>query len=104
MANRDLDYHGKVITVRSEDPGDSLVVGQTIIDCQGGIEDSHRGIWVPLLRRFKLCYKWYNNFVVVMPTEVERLVVYCSSPRDKQLHFHRQCCVLVMVVVVVVVG
>ena len=33
-ANRDLDFGGKAITVRSSDPGDPAVVAATVIDCQ----------------------------------------------------------------------
>ena len=32
-ANRDLDFAGKAITVRSTDPGDPAVVAATVIDC-----------------------------------------------------------------------
>ncbi|MFC1634918.1 C10 family peptidase [Planctomycetota bacterium] len=38
--NRDLDYKGKAITVRSEDPNKLDLV---IIDCQGSVEEPHRG-------------------------------------------------------------
>jgi len=41
--NRDLDFLGKFITVRSIDPNNQDVVGATIIDCQGGHEEPHRG-------------------------------------------------------------
>lgn len=32
--NRDIDFHGKMITVRSTDPNDPNIVAATIIDCQ----------------------------------------------------------------------
>ncbi|MHC4166589.1 MAG: C10 family peptidase [Planctomycetota bacterium] len=38
--NRDLDFRGKAITVRSEDPNDP---GLVIIDCDGTADDPHRG-------------------------------------------------------------
>jgi len=38
--NRDLDFKGKAITVRSEDPNDPNLV---IIDCEGTAESPHRG-------------------------------------------------------------
>jgi len=38
--NRDLDFRGKAITVRSEDPNDPSLV---IIDCDGTADDPHRG-------------------------------------------------------------
>ncbi|MBN2316010.1 MAG: C10 family peptidase [Sedimentisphaerales bacterium] len=38
--NRDLDFKGKAITVRSEDPNELDLV---IIDCQGSVEEPHRG-------------------------------------------------------------
>ena len=41
--NRDIDFRGKAITVRSIDPNDPNIVSATIIDCQGSEEDSHRG-------------------------------------------------------------
>jgi hypothetical protein len=34
--NRDIDFLGKAITVRSTDPNDWYVVGATVIDCQWG--------------------------------------------------------------------
>jgi hypothetical protein len=41
--NRDLDFGGKAITVRSIDPNDLGVVAQTIIDCGGSEYEPHRG-------------------------------------------------------------
>ncbi len=41
--NRDLDYGGLAITVRSTDPNDPNVVASTIIDCEGTWADPHRG-------------------------------------------------------------
>jgi len=41
--NRDLDFKGKPITLRSEDPDDPNVVANTIIDCQGSPDAFHRG-------------------------------------------------------------
>ena len=38
--NRDLDYKGKAITIRSEDPNEPNLV---IIDCDGTEDDPHRG-------------------------------------------------------------
>jgi parallel beta-helix repeat protein len=43
--NRDLDFRGKAITVRSIDPNDQNVVETTIIDCQGRREEPHRGFY-----------------------------------------------------------
>ncbi|MHC4324148.1 MAG: C10 family peptidase [Planctomycetota bacterium] len=40
QGNRDLDFKGKAITVRSEDPNDPNLV---IIDCRGTAVDPHRG-------------------------------------------------------------
>lgn len=40
--NRDIDFLGKAITVRSEDPDEEGIVAATIIDCQGTGEDPHR--------------------------------------------------------------
>ncbi len=41
--NRDLDYGGKAITVRSTDPNDPNVVAATVINCQGTPTEPHRG-------------------------------------------------------------
>jgi hypothetical protein len=41
--NRDIDFRGKPITVRSTNPNDANVVAQTIIDCNGGPGDYHCG-------------------------------------------------------------
>jgi hypothetical protein len=43
--NRDIDFSGKAITVRSIDPNDPNVVTATIIDCQGSEGDPHRGFY-----------------------------------------------------------
>ena len=40
--NRDLDFAGKAITVRSVDPGDPDVVAATVIDCQANEDNRHR--------------------------------------------------------------
>ncbi|MHC4742289.1 MAG: right-handed parallel beta-helix repeat-containing protein, partial [Planctomycetota bacterium] len=41
--NRDIDFLGKAITIRSTDPNDATIVATTIIDCNGTEEDPHRG-------------------------------------------------------------
>jgi hypothetical protein len=43
--NRDLDFAGKRITVRSIDPNDPNIVAATIIDCNGALEDYHTGFY-----------------------------------------------------------
>ena len=43
--NRDLDFKGKAITVRSADPNDPNVVAATIIHCYGSEENPHRGFY-----------------------------------------------------------
>jgi len=43
--NRDLDFKGKAITVRSSEPNDPTVVARTVIDCQGTAQDRHRGFY-----------------------------------------------------------
>ena len=43
--NRDIDYNGKAITVRSIDPNDPNIVAATIIDCNGTEEEPHRGFY-----------------------------------------------------------
>jgi len=41
--NRDIDFMGKAITVRSADPNDLGVVAATTIDCEGTETNPHRG-------------------------------------------------------------
>lgn len=41
--NRDLDFKGKAITVRSTNPHDPTVVAETVIDCNGTEADPHQG-------------------------------------------------------------
>ena len=41
--NRDLNFGGKAITIRSEDPADPDVVASTVIDCEGTRTEPHRG-------------------------------------------------------------
>ena len=43
--NRDLDFNGLAITVRSTDPNDPNIVAATIIDCQGTEADPHQGFY-----------------------------------------------------------
>jgi len=40
--NRDLDFHGKDITVCSTNPSDPMIVSATVIDCQGSPTEHHR--------------------------------------------------------------
>jgi len=41
--NRDIDFKGKAITVRSTDPNNPQIVAATIIDCNGSSDENHRG-------------------------------------------------------------
>jgi len=43
--NRDIDYLGKAITVRSVNPNDPDTVASTVIDCQANEFDLHRGFY-----------------------------------------------------------
>ena len=43
--NRDLDFNGLAITIRSIDPNDPDIVASTIIDCQGTETEPHRGFY-----------------------------------------------------------
>ncbi|MBW8042403.1 MAG: hypothetical protein FVQ85_20740 [Planctomycetes bacterium] len=43
--NRDIDFRGKAITVRSVDPNDANIIAATIIDCDGRFEEPHRGFY-----------------------------------------------------------
>ncbi len=41
--NRDIDFWGKAVTVRSTDPNDPNIVANTIISCEGSISEPHQG-------------------------------------------------------------
>jgi hypothetical protein len=43
--NRDIDFNGKAITVRSTDPNDPDIVEATVIDCDGTESEPHRGFY-----------------------------------------------------------
>jgi hypothetical protein len=43
--NRDIDFLGKAITVRSADPNDPNIVAGIIIDCNGTQAEPHRGFY-----------------------------------------------------------
>ncbi len=43
--NRDIDFLGKAITVRSTDPNDPNIIAATIIDCNGTEDNPHRGFY-----------------------------------------------------------
>ncbi|UCD29710.1 MAG: hypothetical protein JSV03_04295 [Planctomycetota bacterium] len=43
--NRDLDFGGRAITVRSIAPDDPATVASTVIDCRGTISEPHRGFY-----------------------------------------------------------
>ena len=43
--NRDIDFLGKAIIVRSTDPNDPNIVAATIIDCNGTEAEPHRGFY-----------------------------------------------------------
>ena len=43
--NRDIDFGGRAITVRSTNPNDPNIVAATIIDCNGTETESHRGFF-----------------------------------------------------------
>jgi len=43
--NRDIDFLGKAITVRSTDPNDPDIVAATIINCDGTVADPHKGFF-----------------------------------------------------------
>jgi len=43
QGNRDLDFKGKPMTVRSTEPNDPDVVAQTVIDCNASPTDPHSG-------------------------------------------------------------
>ncbi|MHC4501370.1 MAG: transglutaminase domain-containing protein, partial [Planctomycetota bacterium] len=45
IGNRDIDFRGLAITVRSTDPNDPNVVAATVIDCQSSELEPHRGFY-----------------------------------------------------------
>ncbi len=44
--NRDCDFNGTAITVRSLDPDDPVIVAWTVIDCEAGLDNWHRGFTI----------------------------------------------------------
>ncbi len=44
--NRDIDFKGKAITVRSTDPNDPNIVASTVVDCNGTQAEPHRGFYL----------------------------------------------------------
>ena len=44
--NRDIDFGGKGITIRSRDPNNTNIVAATIIDCNGTEAEPHRGFYL----------------------------------------------------------
>jgi hypothetical protein len=45
FGNRDIDFGGKAVTLRSADPNNPHIVAATIIDCNGSVSESHRGFY-----------------------------------------------------------
>jgi parallel beta-helix repeat protein len=45
FGNRDIDFKGLTITIRSPNPNNPSVVASTIIDCQGSELEPHRGFY-----------------------------------------------------------
>jgi len=45
LGNRDIDFGGKKICVRSMNPDDPNIVEATVIDCEGTETDKHRGFY-----------------------------------------------------------
>lgn len=43
--NRDIDFKGKAITVRSTDPNNPNIVAATIVNCKGTTAEPHRGFY-----------------------------------------------------------
>ena len=43
--NRDIDLRGKPLTVRSISPDEVAVVEATVIDCEGSVQNPHRGLF-----------------------------------------------------------
>ena len=43
--NRDIDFKGKAVTLRSTNPNEPNIVAATIIDCNGSEQEPHRGFY-----------------------------------------------------------
>ncbi|MHC4791330.1 MAG: right-handed parallel beta-helix repeat-containing protein [Planctomycetota bacterium] len=69
--NRDIDFLGKAIIVRSTDPNDPNIVASTVIDCNGSSKNIHRGFYfhnyenptsilsgITIINGY--CRTWYN--------------------------------------------
>jgi parallel beta-helix repeat protein len=66
--NRDIDFLGKVIVVRSVNPDNPSVVAATVIDCNGTEEEEHRGFYFhsgedhnSILEGFTITNGFYGN-------------------------------------------
>ena len=85
--NRDIDFKGKAITVRSTDPNDPNIVAATIIDCNGSSINRHRGFYFhsgeslnSILDGFTIINGYYKTSNLV---ESRGAAIYCydhSSP------------------------
>jgi len=60
--NRDIDFSGKSITVRSEDPDEDGIVAATIIDCEGTAEDPHRAF---IFQNFEDANSILDGFTII---------------------------------------
>lgn len=73
--NRDIDFRGKAITVRSTDPTDSNIVAATIIDCNG----LGRGF---VLRTGETCDSVIYGLSIINAQAIRGAAIWCeySSP------------------------
>ncbi len=74
--NRDIDFFGKAITVRSIDPNDPNVVAATIIDCNGTTTEPHRGFY---FHRAETSISVLNGFAITNGYAKYGGGIYCSN-------------------------
>jgi len=93
--NRDIDFRGKAITVRSTDPDDPAVVAATMIDCEASDTDRHRGFFFhtgeddqSVLAGVSIVNGYADNgggiycYVGSSPTIINCTISQCSAAQD----------------------
>ncbi len=74
--NRDMDYMGKQITVKSTNPDDPTVVAQTVIDCDGSEDHPHRAF---IFQSLEDTNSVVSGFTIRRGYEWSGGAIYCRS-------------------------
>ena len=84
--NRDIDFDGKAITVRSMDPNDPDIVTATIIDCNGTEDEPHRGFFFhnaedenSILDGFTITGGYVSGNIMAIYPPFDGGSIYCTS-------------------------